>query len=200
MATTAQPFIDYMTSAMSNPDLTKYLSQIKNIPPNINIPGAILPWTKQLNFKLMSTPAKLFLLVTAAVVIIETLMRTWAMWSLRNQAPSPAKTWMWINTILSVLGAIVIAIVTIVIINTLKFTNHNVIAWVLALMPIIMLIGILIISPTIIDIVLDMISGKDVAASLADVFPNMANKFNNWLENKYNQTQSAPIVEGDEAL
>jgi hypothetical protein len=188
----AQPFLDYMTGAMSNPEITKYLNQLKNIPAGINVPGAMLPWTKQINFKLMSTPAKLFLLVTAAVVIIETLMRTWAMWSLRGQAPSAAKTWMWINTILSVLGAIAIAIVTIVIINTLQFTGHKVIAWVLALLPIIMLVGLLIISPTIIDIVLDMISGKDLAASLASVFPNAANKLNTWLENRYSESQVAP--------
>jgi hypothetical protein len=149
----------------------------------INFPALAMPMGMQMNLKLMPGPAKFFIFVTAATIIIEALLRTWAIYSLNKAgATSVNMVWYWITSIISIFAAIVLAIFFVLIINSVYFAGHHTIAWILGLLPIIGFLTMLIISPTAIEVVLGVVSGKTLATVLSETFPNAATKLNEFIQ------------------
>lgn len=142
---------------------------------SINIAALAMPFGKQLLFNYMSGPAKLFTLTSVAILILEVLIRSWAIYSLNatGNYSLADNTWFWVSTVLSILAAVIFILVSVIIINTLNYAGHGFMSWMWGLLPIFTLLGLLFITPQFVDVITEMVSGKDLASALADVFPNL---------------------------
>lgn len=144
--------------------------------------GLMVPWTSNLSPKYMSPPAKLFALLTAAIIFLQIGLRIWAVQSLKAEnAQLEDLTGFWVQTTLTVLAALLVLAVTVVAVNTLYHGGKRGMAWVIAILPVACLIAMIMFSSNIVQVIVDMLTGKDLATALGDAFPNLLDVIHTWI-------------------